>query len=82
MPRARVEDPRLVAFGRALAGERRDRGFTLDELADASGISRRSISYLENGIVNPRLTTVVDLARGLGIDIARLTRPLMDVPRR
>jgi transcriptional regulator with XRE-family HTH domain len=75
-----VSDPRLAEFGRLLAAERRDSGCTVDEVAAATGLSRRTISYLEGGITNPHLTTVVTLARALRCDPARLVRPLVDIP--
>lgn len=75
-----MSDPRLVAFGRLLAEARRARGLTVDELAGEAGFSRRTISYLEGGITDPHLTTVVELARALRCDPARLVRPLVDLP--
>lgn len=75
-----ASDPRLVAFGRALVDARIERGYTLDDLSDHSGMSRRTISYLEGGLTNPRLLTIVALSHALDIDPARLVQPVMDVP--
>ncbi|GAA5106655.1 helix-turn-helix transcriptional regulator [Haloechinothrix salitolerans] len=74
-----VTDPRLVAFGRALAAARKARGYTLDELANLSGVSRRTVSYLEGGLSNPQLLTIAALARALEVDAAELIQPVDEV---
>jgi transcriptional regulator with XRE-family HTH domain len=45
---------------------REERGMTLEELAQGSGLSFRGVVYIEHGRRNPSLTTVLNLARGLG----------------
>ncbi len=65
---------------------RKDRGLTLEELAEASGVSRAMISKLERGEKNPTLVIAARLAEGLGVSLSRLAgveerREVVVVPR-
>jgi transcriptional regulator with XRE-family HTH domain len=65
---------------------RRERGYTLDELAGRSGVSRAMISKLERGEKNPTLVIAARLAEGLGVSLSRLAgvedrREIIVVPR-
>ncbi|CAA9405890.1 MAG: Transcriptional regulator, Xre-family with cupin domain [uncultured Rubrobacteraceae bacterium] len=65
---------------------RRERGFTLDELAGRAGVSRAMISKLERGEKNPTLVVAARLAEGLGVSLSRLAgveerREVVVVPR-
>jgi transcriptional regulator with XRE-family HTH domain len=45
---------------------------TQDELAERTGISRATLSRLENGLQRPRISTVRKLAAALGVDASEL----------
>lgn len=62
---------------------RRERGLSLQALADASEVSRSMISLIERGETNPSAAVLARLAETLGIPLARLFRtedPALDVP--
>jgi transcriptional regulator with XRE-family HTH domain len=64
-----VSSGRLGERVRAL---RRERGLTLERLAERSGVSRAMISKLERGEKNPTLVVAAKVAEGLGVDLSRL----------
>jgi transcriptional regulator with XRE-family HTH domain len=61
-----------VRFGLYLRGERERQGFSQGRLARAAFIHRMHVSYIECGQREPRLETVVYLARALGMEPAEL----------
>jgi len=71
-----VKDPQerkfLLAFGRKIAGLRKDRGYTQNEFADELDISRLSLVHFETGRHWPRPVTLQKLARKLGVSISEL----------
>ena len=57
---------------RKLVGEntariRREKGLTQETLAEKSGLSQQYISGLENGLRNPTIVTLFELATALGV---------------
>ncbi len=48
---------------------RKQRGIKQDELADAMGVSRQTISSLENGRYNPSVILAIKLARFFGTNV-------------
>ena len=59
-------------FGANLRRSRRAAGLTQEALWDSSGVNMTEISRLENGQKDPQLTTIVRLAKGLGIPAGEL----------
>ncbi len=57
-------------IGPRLKQLRRDRGWTLDELAAASGVSRSMLSQIERCQANPTLAIVWHLSQALGVELS------------
>ncbi len=51
---------------------RRTRGLSLRELAASAAISHRELIHIEQGTVDPRLSTVERLVEALGVSVQRL----------
>lgn len=65
-------DPVAAALGRRLRTARQTRSWTLDDLAEASGVSRRMIVTIEAGRANATLNTLLRLAAAVEIPLAEL----------
>jgi transcriptional regulator with XRE-family HTH domain len=61
--------------GRRIRMLREDNGWTLADLTDKTGISKSTLSKLENGQTNLSLTNLIKLSEGLQIPITTLTNP-------
>jgi len=51
---------------------REEKGLTSEALAKQAGISKSTLSYIERGLSDPKLSTLVEIARELGIDLKKL----------
>lgn len=63
----RTASPELLAFGRTLRKARRDRDLSQEALASKAELSAKHVGEIERANKDPRLTTVLKLARALGI---------------
>jgi DNA-binding XRE family transcriptional regulator len=70
----------LQEFARRLRGLREQRFATQQALADAAGLHRNHVGFLESGKREPSLSTLLILAEALGVSIDELARGLA-VPR-
>ena len=59
-------------IARRISDLRKDRGFTLDALAERSGVSRSMISLIERGQSSPTAVVLDKLASGLAVTLATL----------
>lgn len=66
-----------AAIGAKVRAERQAREWTLDQLAKATGVSRRMIINVEQGAANPSVTTLLRISDALGIAL----QALVEVPQ-
>ncbi|PNI08349.1 XRE family transcriptional regulator [Arthrobacter sp. AFG7.2] len=66
-----------TAIGARVRHERQARGWTLDQLAEAAGVSRRMVVNVEQGAANPSVGTLLRISDALGIGLPAL----VDTPR-
>ncbi|GCD40362.1 helix-turn-helix transcriptional regulator [Streptomyces paromomycinus] len=71
-------DPNLGALRVQLARLRNERGWTFDELAERSGLSRRTLIDLEHGRTTGSVTTWHALAHAFGISFDQLLGTLCE----
>jgi transcriptional regulator with XRE-family HTH domain len=64
--------PELVSLGERLRALRAAKGWTLDELAERSGLSKPFLSRLESGSRLPSIAAVLTLARVYGVPMGTL----------
>lgn len=57
---------------------REERGYSLEELAERSGLSFRGLIYIEHGKRNPSALTLVDIAAALGVAPGELINHLAE----
>jgi transcriptional regulator with XRE-family HTH domain len=60
------------AIGGRVRQGRNSRGWTLDELAERSGVSRRMLVSIEQGSANPSIATLLLISDALGIGLPAL----------
>lgn len=62
-------------IGARVRRERQTRQWTLDQLADVAGVSRRMLVNVEQGSVNPSVGTLLRLSDALGVGLPELVEP-------
>jgi transcriptional regulator with XRE-family HTH domain len=70
-----MEKPEKISFLRQLGAHisklRKAKGVGQDKLTEKAGLAKGMVSKIESGSVDPRTTTLVRLARGLGVPFVR-----------
>jgi ribosome-binding protein aMBF1 (putative translation factor) len=75
-PKKERLDPRrevLRRLGEHVRARRRERGLTQEALAEALNLSVAYVSLIERGGRNPPYTTVVAVAKALGVTVSTLS---------
>lgn len=67
MPRRTEPDPQTAKLGARLRELRTERTMSLNELADASEVSKGHLSSIEHGLAAITIQTISRLAKGLGL---------------
>lgn len=68
-----TEPPELtIAVARTMQALRADRGWSLDQLAARSGVSKGVLVALEQGRSNPNLATLARIGDAFGVPVTRL----------
>jgi transcriptional regulator with XRE-family HTH domain len=65
-----------VAVGQRLREYRTERGYSIKELAERSGLAVNTLSLIENQKSSPSVNTLAQCAKALGIPLANLFEPL------
>jgi transcriptional regulator with XRE-family HTH domain len=60
------------AIARRIRKKRRELGWTLYQLAQATGLSKGYLSQIENCDKNPPISTLIKVAHGMGVDVMAL----------
>ena len=63
------------AIGIRVRQERQSRRWTLDQLAEAAGVSRRMVVNVEQGAANPSVGTLLRISDALGVGLPALVEP-------
>ncbi len=67
-----IKNPDLKKLGNRIAKIRQDKGFSQDELALEAEIGRRTINRIEVGDTDARYTTLIKIAKTLGVKVRDL----------
>ena len=65
----------VPALGKLLRDRRAHHGWTLADVSSMTGIAASTLSKIENGLLSPSFDKVLQLSRGLGVEIADLLDP-------
>lgn len=71
----------LHRYGRILGEERRRRGLSQRALGEIAGVTQGQISLIENGEVDPRLSTAIELGRALELELTLVPRQRLSAVR-
>jgi transcriptional regulator with XRE-family HTH domain len=74
MPKSRSPQVISAEVARLLREERQNQNVSVYRLAKDSGLSQQMIHYVERGLRNPTLDTLLRVAIALGVDLSELLK--------
>ena len=51
---------------------RKEKSWTVEELAEKAGLSKSSLNYIERGISDPKLSSLFNISKALGLSLPDL----------
>lgn len=63
-----TEKAQRIIIGKNVREERKDWGWTQEDLAERTGLTENTIRNIENGITNPSMKAIVSIANAFNID--------------
>lgn len=76
-PRSKGERlPESIKFGKRVRELREAKGWTLETLAEAAQMNELQVGHIERGASDPKLSTILKLARALAVRPEELFRSL------
>lgn len=76
-----VVDPALQEIGEQIAHARRLSGLTQQQVANLAGISRPRFRDVEKGVAAARTSTLLNIARAVGLEVMLVPQLLMPAVR-
>ena len=73
---APADTPRAPEIGQYLRRERLEKGYTLEKLAETTGLSRSYLSNIERNVNSPTINTLRTIVDALGVSLSRLFREI------
>lgn len=67
--------PEAILFGAHIRKLREKKGWSQETLAEEAGLHTVQISHLENGANEPKLRTILALAKAFGMTASELLKP-------
>ena len=74
MPRRSTRSPEGVKFGETVRRLRKQAGLSQEALAERANLNADFVGFIERGDNVPTLTTILQLARALGVQPSMITK--------
>ena len=61
-----------LKIARKIQKLRKEKAWTVEELAEKAGLSKSSLNYIERGISDPKLSSLFNISKALGLSVSDL----------